>query len=151
MSLYQLSQRKFPVVIAIFAILMILIAPAISKSLKREHDKQVLAENVLVNDAISSIKDHYSEGKHENIQYHACHEALDDKMNNHPVMDDSACEYCQLLIHLPIIIWAFTPFIWLIFLISHALVLPIIIGPVLLGYYNNFLPRAPPSLPDSIY
>ena len=60
------------------------------------------------------------------------------------LMDDIACGYCQLLLHIPLIIWLFIPFIWLIWRISRAPPPPVI-APLLAEHDDaEALPRAPP-------
>lgn len=52
---------------------------------------------------------------HDEILHHAMM-----NMSGGGMMDDSACGYCQLLVHFPVIVWVFTPFIWLTLIISRA-------------------------------
>lgn len=60
------------------------------------------------------------------------------------LMDDIACGYCQLLLHIPLIVWLFIPFIWLAWRISRALPPPVI-APLLAQHDDaDALPRAPP-------
>ena len=60
-------------------------------------------------------------------------------------MEDIACGYCQLLIHLPIIVWVFVPLIWLTLRISRMPPARTPVGPVLPRSYADFFPRAPPA------
>lgn len=60
-------------------------------------------------------------------------------------MEDIACGYCQLLIHLALIQTVFIPFIWLIVLVSQQPYLPARVSPCLIIYYSEYQPRAPPS------
>ncbi len=60
------------------------------------------------------------------------------------LMDDIACGYCQLLLHIPLIVWLFIPFIWLAWRISRAPPPPVI-APLLAQHDDaEALPRAPP-------
>jgi hypothetical protein len=60
------------------------------------------------------------------------------------LMDDIACGYCQLLLHIPLIVWLFIPFIWLIWRISRVPPPPVI-APLLTQHDDaEALPRAPP-------
>lgn len=60
------------------------------------------------------------------------------------LMDDIACGYCQLLLHIPLIVWLFIPFIWLVWRISRAPPPPVI-APLLAQHDDaEALPRAPP-------
>lgn len=60
------------------------------------------------------------------------------------LMDDIACGYCQLLLHIPLILWLFIPFIWLAWRIS-CVPPPPIIAPLLAQHDDaQALPRAPP-------
>lgn len=60
------------------------------------------------------------------------------------LMDDIACGYCQLLLHIPLIVWLFIPFIWLAWRISRAPPPPIIAALVPQHDDAEALPRAPP-------
>ncbi len=63
------------------------------------------------------------------------------------LMDDIACGYCQLLLHVPLIVWLFIPFIWLAWRITRAPP-PAVIAPLLAQHEDaGALPRAPPVAP----
>lgn len=60
------------------------------------------------------------------------------------LMDDIACGYCQLLLHIPLIVWLFIPLIWLAWRVFLAPAPPII-APLLAQHDDaEALPRAPP-------
>ncbi|NIY47481.1 DUF2946 domain-containing protein [Cedecea colo] len=63
------------------------------------------------------------------------------------LMDDIACGYCQLLLHVPLIVWLFIPFIWLAWRITRAPP-PAVIAPLLAQHDDaKAQPRAPPVAP----
>lgn len=63
------------------------------------------------------------------------------------LMDDIACGYCQLLLHIPLIVWLFIPFIWLAWRISRAPPPPVIAAILAQHDDAQALPRAPPVVP----
>lgn len=124
LSLGDLSQRRFPVLLALVAVLMLFIAPEISKSLQRNlsvsgemtgHDRGHPAHSSY-RLSPGSEKSATPSGHHADRQ--DLHHTMM-PMAGTGVMDDSACGYCQLLIHLPFLSWVFIPFIWLTLVISR--------------------------------
>ena len=64
----------------------------------------------------------------------------------HHNMDDGefACGYCDLLVHVPMMMWVFIPFIWLMLVISRAPPLPPLVAPRPRRFSGTHRPRAPP-------
>ncbi|WP_374050633.1 DUF2946 domain-containing protein [Xenorhabdus taiwanensis] len=130
LSLFRLSQSRTPAIIALLAILMLFIAPVVSKTLER-----------------------YREGIKSEINH--CMSVSDmpstHMMNHHSVdhvhmglMDDIACGYCQLLINLPLLAGGFVPFILLTLIVSRAPPASRFFGPIIRLFYGESQPRAPP-------
>lgn len=118
-----------------FAMLMLFIAPVISKSLA--HQRVAMSgEHAMMAHSAAMMMDM---------------ETMTQPLPSHfqpapgaSLMDDIACGYCQLLLHVPLIAWLFIPFIWLVSRISRIPVQPIVAP--LLAEHNDAeaLPRAPP-------
>jgi hypothetical protein len=157
LSLFLLSRRQFPIYLSLLAILMLFLAPVISKSL--EHQRASQPCSAAITSTHNNMPDmaamhHAMPGMEHDLHSSlgsAC--AIDQGMSHHLVstpgsspMEDIACGYCQLLIHLPLIQTVFIPFIWLIRLVSQAPFLPVIVAPLLSACYSEYQPRAPPSL-----
>ncbi|WP_323864255.1 DUF2946 domain-containing protein [Xenorhabdus cabanillasii] len=138
LSLFHLSQRRTPALIALLAIMMLFIAPVVSKTL--EHSRGIKSE------ACHGI----SMPDMQNSNHHKAF-FLSDSMNHHGVdhihmglMDDIACGYCQLLINLPLLSGTFVPFLLLTLTISRAPPVPCFSGPTIRLFYGESQPRAPP-------
>lgn len=59
-------------------------------------------------------------------------------------MDEFSCGYCELLAHLPILVWIFIPLLWLILLTSR-LPPPLALPPYPQCWFpGTSQPRAPP-------
>ncbi|WP_228864677.1 DUF2946 domain-containing protein [Xenorhabdus sp. PB30.3] len=134
LSLFHLSQRRTPAWIALLAILMLFIAPVVSKTLEHHRD---------------GMKNEACHGMPMPDMQNSHHQS--DSMNHHGVdhvhmglMDDIACGYCQLLINLPLLSGSFIPFILLTLTISRAPPAPRFSGPAIRLFYGESQPRAPP-------
>lgn len=158
LSLFHLSQRRTPVFIALMAMLLLFIAPVISTSL--EHRRADIAHvqtnampamdmsgQAMNSNAIPAPTQSDNTASSLSPSHHHLNESPSyPQMGHHTrgMMDDIACGYCQLLIHLPLIFWAFIPFIWLTLHIVRTSPTPLVsrlIPPTLPG---DALPRAPP-------
>lgn len=143
--------------LALFAVLMLFIAPEISKSLARDlsasgerqsHDK---GHHNSAAHGLSDTSEALAIPLAMHAQHHVDRQSLHHdmmQMADSGLMDDSACGYCQLLIHLPFLSWVFIPFIWLTLVISRP-------PPDSSFAYIPFSvltadcqPRAPPGKPD---
>ncbi|WP_237388213.1 DUF2946 domain-containing protein [Xenorhabdus sp. Sc-CR9] len=141
LALFRLSQHRTPAIIALLAILMLFIAPVVSKSLECDRDGTKSEINHCM-----SIPDM----QHSNNNHHQT-SSSSHSMNHHGVdhvhmglMDDIACGYCQLLINLPLLAGSFVPFILLTLTISRAPPTPRFLGPIIRLFYGESQPRAPP-------
>ncbi len=136
-SLFSLSRHKWPSALALLAMLMVFIAPAISKSI--EHRRALAGE----------MSDHHQMMSHAGGMMDMG--SMTPPASSHlmpgmgmSLMDDIACGYCQLLLHIPLIVWMFIPFIWLAWRLA-GLPPPAVIAPVLAQHDDaQALPRAPP-------
>lgn len=147
---------------ALLAVLMLFIAPEVSKTL--EHQR--MADNMAMADehsgaapamgmamdemAMDGHAAHQSSpatvageasGHHDGGNYHP--PAMNDDMGN---MDDFACGYCLLLVHLPWLLWIAVPLAWLM-LFASGTPPPLNIPPYHFTFFPGLSqPRAPPAL-----
>ncbi|WP_233420538.1 DUF2946 domain-containing protein [Xenorhabdus nematophila] len=141
LSLFRLSQRRTPAIIALLAILMLFIAPVVSKILEHHRDSTTSAMNHCM--SMPDMQHNDNNNHHQTSSSHA--------MNHHGIdhvhmglMDDIACGYCQLLINLPLLAGSFVLFILLTLTISRAPPAPLFLGPTVRLFYGESQPRAPP-------
>ena len=134
-SLFTLSRNKWLSALALLAVLMLFIAPVISKSLEppraaKGGEHQMMGHSGGMMMEMGAMKTPASS--------HLMPSA------GASLMDDIACGYCQLLLHIPLIVWLFIPFIWLAWRISRVPAPPVI-APLLAEHADaETLPRAPP-------
>ncbi|MDR0219677.1 MAG: DUF2946 domain-containing protein [Enterobacteriaceae bacterium] len=145
-SLFHLSQRRTLALIALLAILMLFVAPVISKAL--EHSRSNHTQN---NQGDSSAA--FQGMSMPDMQNDELHQTSHSSggMGHHGadhvhmgLMDDIACGYCQLLINLPLLSGTFIAFILLALTISRAPPARRFFGPIIRLFYGESQPRAPP-------
>ncbi|WP_084933953.1 DUF2946 domain-containing protein [Pantoea rwandensis] len=129
----QLRQR-LTACVAIVAVLLLFVAPIVSKTLMERQ---------------SRMMDMPSHGMMSEMSMHH-HEMMMDMVMpgmDHHTMDDGefACGYCDLLVHVPLMMWVFIPLLWLTMVISRAPPLPRRVAPLLRRYSTIHRPRAPPA------
>lgn len=61
------------------------------------------------------------------------------------IMDDLACGYCVMLIHLPLMLWIFVAIIWLAFRIATAPPPKLVLNSFTVYFPGIAQPRAPPA------
>ncbi len=115
--------------IAILAVLLLFVAPMISKNLA-EHRAKMQGASIM--SAEMPMMDHHSEMS----------------MADHGMMmgPGFACGYCDLLVHVPLMLWVFIPFIWWMCLISRAPPPAAINPPQWRRLLRLHRPRAPPFI-----
>ena len=122
--------------IAILAVLLLFVAPMVSKNLAEHHARQQRmsamhsAMPMMHHHSDMAMMDHHSEMP----------------MSGHDMMMASgfACGYCDLLVHVPLMLWVFIPFIWWMCLICRAPPPPAINPPRRRRFLRTHRPRAPP-------
>ncbi|MCA1177428.1 MULTISPECIES: DUF2946 domain-containing protein [unclassified Pantoea] len=131
---HQLRQR-LTACIAILAVLLLFVAPIVSKTLMERH---------------SRMTDMPTQGMTSEMSMHHHEMMMDMAMPgmDHHMMEDGefACGYCDLLVHVPLMMWVFVPFIWLMMVISRAPPLPRLQAPVIRRFSPTNRPRAPPAV-----
>ena len=134
-TLFRLSQRRLPAVIAILAILLLFIAPEISKTLEHRratgNSDITQSEHQRMPGMVMAGMDH-STMDHSAMQLMtAAHSALPDSHSPHhahtsampsgmSMMDDIACGYCLFMLHFPLLLWVFVALFLLMLLSSRA-------------------------------
>lgn len=115
--------------IAILAVLLLFVAPMISKNLAEHH---ATMQRVSAMSAEMPMMHHHSEMM---------------SMADHGMMMDPgfACGYCDLLVHVPLMLWVFIPFIWWMSLISRTPPPFAINPPPWRWMLRLHRPRAPPA------
>ncbi|MCU5775328.1 DUF2946 domain-containing protein [Erwiniaceae bacterium BAC15a-03b] len=146
-TLFRLSQRRIPALIAILTILMLFIAPEISKALEYRHMPEMATggmamDNMLTNHTpmqTAPLSAHHSSAA----------EPAPIVSSDSGLIDYFACGYCQLLVHFPLLLWVFVALIWLILLVSPSSPWhKISFYPVTL-FPGIAQPRAPPAFSPS--
>lgn len=129
MTLSRSIMQRLTAAIAIVAVLLLFVAPVISTS---------LAPQMMMADMPEMAMDQMMPSHHGDD--HAA------GMMDHTAMNDAgfACGYCDLLIHVPLLLWLFIPFIWLALLLSRAPPPAPIAAPLLRPRRQLYRPRAPP-------
>ncbi|MDO6408990.1 MAG: DUF2946 domain-containing protein [Pantoea sp.] len=121
-------RQRLTACIAIVAVLLLFVAPVVSKTLlERENRAQSMMADMPM--------------------HHAAMPDMAMPGMDHHRMDEGefACGYCDLLVHVPLMMWVFIPFIWLMLVISRAPPLPCLITPVIRRPTGIHRPRAPPA------
>lgn len=123
-------RQRLTACVAILAVLLLFVAPIVSKTLMERQN------------ALQAAPQHAGMMMHH-------HEMMDMSMPgmDHHMMDNGefACGYCDLLVHVPLLMWVFIPFIWLIMVISRAPPLPHVVAPIVRRVSSIHRPRAPPA------
>ncbi|WP_455819838.1 DUF2946 domain-containing protein [Pseudomonas cerasi] len=155
-SFYRLSQRRMPAFIAILAILLLFIAPDVSKSLAHQPVSASDSAVSEVHAAMASMHHEDMNGMMMDTQHSpqlpiaATPQSAHTMPGEMGIMDDFACGYCQLLVHFPILLIIFIPLIWILF----RLTLQMPASPYQSWCPSAFFPgisqpRAPPVFPSS--
>ncbi len=131
---HQLRQR-LTACIAILAVLLLFVAPIVSKTLMERQSR-------LMDMPAHSMTSEMSMHHHEMMMDMAM-----PGMDHHMMEDgEFACGYCDLLVHVPLMMWVFIPFIWLIMMSCRAPPLTPLQAPVIRRFSPTNRPRAPPAV-----
>ena len=154
LSLKQINHRhlRFPAWLGILAILMLFIAPVVSKSLVAEGAQHVMMYGMVMSNmdmpesemAGMDMSDHEASATH--CQKPTCHSAPQDiaKMMMFGDMSDAACGYCVLLVHLPMLDLQAMPMQWSLDFASRAPPCKDIQRLIPSRFFTDSQPRAPP-------
>lgn len=145
-SLSHLAQRRIPALIAIVAVLLLFIAPEVSRTLEQRRpsmETSLSAHRAHVENysGTSAMANEMMQPGHQ-MQHRA---APPDGPAHHAMATMFACDYCQLLVHCPLLL---TLFCFLLLLVMRAAGAPPQRLPVLVHFTfipGLFQPRAPPG------
>ncbi|OTA19922.1 hypothetical protein Xbed_01852 [Xenorhabdus beddingii] len=142
--LFRLSQNRTSAFIALLAILMLFIAPVVSKTLEHHRDgiKSEMNHCMSMSDMQDNGKNIHHKNSHPQAASHSMNHGADHVHMG--LMDDIACGYCQLLINLPLLATGFVPFILLTLIVSRTPPASCFSGPIIRLFYGESQPRAPP-------
>ena len=143
-------KRRLTAVIALLAIMMLFIAPEVSTTLEQQrlhdhadHEMQYspLMSVPLAQRASSDAQPHHSAACGMMSEAGPAGTA-----HNSPggMMDNVFCGYCQLLVHVPLLLFLFIPFVWLI--TQREIRPPVVVQTILHSIFFPGIsqPRAPP-------
>ncbi|MFD3248903.1 DUF2946 domain-containing protein [Rahnella aquatilis] len=155
LSLRHIHHRHlhFPAWLGMVAILMLFIAPVISKSRVAEGAQHMMMPGMMMSDmdmpdadmAGMDMAEHVaSSGEH--CQTSACQSAPQDavKVLLSGDMSDAACGYCVLLVHLPMLDLQAIPMLWSLDFSSRAPPRAVIQRLIPSLFFTDSQPRAPP-------
>lgn len=134
MTFFTPLQQRLSACLAILAVLLLFVAPVVSKDLMARHGGAMAAPMAMSHSADAMPMMHH----------------MDDAMisSGHMMSGEEgvACGYCELLVHVPLMIWAAVPLLWLMLLLSRAPPPTQRAGPPLRRRERRvYRPRAPPS------
>jgi len=153
-SLRQINHRhlRFPAWLGIAAILMLFIAPVVSKSLVGEGAHHKMMPGMVMSDmdmpngdmAGMEMSDHDASMAH--CQQQTCKSTVHDIANSIITggMIDAACDYCVLLVHLPMLDLQTIPMLWSLDFSGRAPPLSLIKRFIPSLFFTDAQPRAPP-------
>ena len=159
LSLRHIHHRHLhvPAWLGIVAILMLFIAPVISKSLVAEGAQHMMMSGMVMSDMDmdmpdADMADMNMSGHHassmEHCQKQTCKSAPQDavKAMLSGEMSDAACGYCVLLVHLPMLDLQAMPMLWWPGFSARAPARSIIQRHIPSQFYTDSQPRAPPVI-----
>jgi|SRR5471030_847953 len=148
LSISQIKHRHslFPAWLGIMAILMLFIAPVVSKSLVAEG----MSHSMMPGMSMSGMDMSSMDMSHGEMLSGSAHHHV---MPDHDIglgmlpgdMSDSACGYCVLLVHLPLLHLLALPMLWVSHVSSRAPPHVVAVHLVPATFYSDAQPRAPPE------
>lgn len=109
MTFFTPLQQRLSACLAILAVLLLFVAPVVSKDLMARHAGAMATPMMPMPHGAEAMP----------MMHH-----MDDAMMppGHMMAGEEgiACGYCELLVHVPLMIWAAVPLLWLMMLISRA-------------------------------
>lgn len=137
----SLSRSRAAAFVALAAMMMLFIAPLVSKSLAR----MAACHQSVQHSPAQTVDAGAAHGEHAGVKL-----GMLMPHGGQSLMEDIACGYCQLLIHLPLILVIAQPLIWLMLFIFRRPP----VGDLLCSYpsksYRKNLARAPPAFALSV-
>ncbi|MDN0086758.1 DUF2946 domain-containing protein [Yersinia nurmii] len=151
MSRTGYQRQRFSAWLGIFAILMLFIAPMVSITLAAAQNADSAARLPNIDTDDSAMSDYHappSRSHHASVSMEAMnHSDIMMPMSNHaPMMNHAACDYCLLLIHLPLLNATDKPDIRSVTLLAATLPVLFVSEPIITkDVYSELQPRAPPA------
>jgi len=144
-------RQRITACIAILAVLLLFVAPMVSKTLQTQQSRTNAQSDSMTMSYVAMPQHagmaHDAMAPMSESAHHAM--MMDGMMPDmaHNTRSDSvmACGYCDLLIHVPLMVWVFIPFIWLTLIIARAPPVPGITPPLVRHETYTHPPRAPPT------
>lgn len=127
-------RQRLTACVAIVAVLLLFVAPMVSKTLleRQQHAAAPSAHSAMM---MAMPEQHHAMMMADEMPGMAHHQMT---------QGEFACGYCDLLVHVPLLLWVFVPFIWLMLVISRAPPLRVRVTPVIRRFSGLHRPRAPP-------
>ncbi len=164
----RFSRNKLPAVIAIVAILLLFIAPEVSQRLEqRRMENRDEYAAVLFAQSEPEMHDMAMDSFDSPLEmmndtnFHAENKLLPHTMGpsalqavaipdmsgmlHSSIMEDMACGYCVMLIHLPLMLWIFIAIIWLTIRVNCPPAPRLILQSFTVYFPGIAQPRAPPA------
>ncbi|KMK79449.1 hypothetical protein KCQ_18822 [Pectobacterium atrosepticum ICMP 1526] len=139
-ELFGVNVKRVAACLAIFSMMMLFIAPLISRSLVQLSACQVSAHHMP-----AASQHHHGVDDHETCHRGSTpHNLMMSSIGLSP-MEDIACGYCQLLVHLPFILSVILPLLWLLLSAHRPTYSPNFVCPTLFRPYCPQRARAPPE------
>lgn len=121
----SLPRSRAAAFIALAAMLMLFIAPLISKSLAQVAACHQSAQHVSMNAPMEGVSVSVADTSEAHGKHGGTHPDMAMSHGGQSLLEDIACGYCHILIHLSLILVIVQPLIWLLFLSFKALLLAI--------------------------
>ncbi|MCK3667604.1 DUF2946 domain-containing protein [Photorhabdus noenieputensis] len=147
-----------PAWLGIFAILMLFIAPVISRSLEHARIGEAHSSKVVDCHRVMSSNDDIPRNMSHFDAFSASHATKSYSTNHHDgmqmgmhagggmsMLEDIACGYCVFLIHIPMLDLANTPLFWSTSLTSRPPPIQTVASFLPHFIFSDSLPRAPPE------
>lgn len=115
------------------AVLLLFVAPVVSKSLTHHQMMGGMAQT-------DAAMPHDMHAMAMPAAEHAGHHGMDPA-------EMIFCGYCELLIHVPLLLWTFVPLLWLMARIARLSSAPRIVSPPIRRLILQPSPRGPPGQP----
>ncbi|MBA2813948.1 DUF2946 domain-containing protein [Candidatus Pantoea persica] len=139
MTLFTPMQKRLSACLAILAVLLLFVAPVVSQELMARQSSAMRA--AMLHHAMPVA--HHRDAATSHDAMSMANAAM---MPPGHMMDLSgfACGYCKLLVHVPLMIWAAVPLIWLTMIVSRAPPPLRAVSPPRRRERRIYRPRAPP-------
>lgn len=133
MTFFTPLQQRLSACLAILAVLLLFVAPVVSKDLMAsQHD--AMSDRMMMSHSAEAMP----------MMHHSAEGIMspDHSMSGE---ESFACGYCELLVHVPLMLWTAVPLIWLMLLISRSPPPLRTLPPLRQREIRVYRPRAPPS------